>query len=54
MTAQGLKELAQTKSPKFGHFIVEFATPGIGTFSSRPVATSCFSISSIPDLVSRR
>src|ERR1700693_1683853 len=30
MTAQGLKELAQTKSPKFGHFIVEFATPGIG------------------------
>ncbi len=30
MAAQGLKELAQTKSPKFGHFIVEFATPGIG------------------------
>ena len=30
MTAQGLKELAQTKVPKFGHFIVEFATPGIG------------------------
>ena len=30
MTAQGLKEMARTKSPKFGHFIVEFATPGIG------------------------
>jgi len=30
MTAQGLKELAQTKTPKFGHFVVEFATPGIG------------------------
>ena len=30
MTTQGLKELAQTKTPKFGHFIVEFATPGIG------------------------
>jgi 2-keto-3-deoxy-L-rhamnonate aldolase RhmA len=28
--AQGLKELAGTKAPKFGHFIVEFATPGIG------------------------
>ena len=30
MAAQGLKELAETKAPKFGHFIVEFATPGIG------------------------
>ena len=30
MAAQGLKELAGTKAPKFGHFIVEFATPGIG------------------------
>src|ERR1700753_1382949 len=30
MTAQGLKELAQNKSPKFGHFVVEVATPGIG------------------------
>src|ERR1051325_5230693 len=30
MTATGLKAMAQTKSPKFGHFIVEFATPGIG------------------------
>ena len=26
----GLKELARTPGPKFGHFIVEFATPGIG------------------------
>src|SRR5215472_10825055 len=26
----GLKTLAGTKKPKFGHFIVEFATPGIG------------------------
>ena len=26
----GLKEMAGTKQPKFGHFIVEFATPGIG------------------------
>src|SRR4249920_1974902 len=30
MADSGLKELAQTKAPKFGHFIVEFATPGIG------------------------
>ena len=30
MAAQGLKELAQTRAPKFGHFVVEFATPGIG------------------------
>jgi 2-keto-3-deoxy-L-rhamnonate aldolase RhmA len=30
MAAQGLKELAGSKAPKFGHFIVEFATPGIG------------------------
>jgi 2-keto-3-deoxy-L-rhamnonate aldolase RhmA len=30
MTATGLKAMTQTKSPKFGHFIVEFATPGIG------------------------
>ena len=30
MAAQGLKARAQTRSPKFGHFIVEFATPGIG------------------------
>jgi 2-keto-3-deoxy-L-rhamnonate aldolase RhmA len=30
MSQQGLKELAASRSPKFGHFIVEFATPGIG------------------------
>ena len=30
MADQGLKTMASTKSPKFGHFIVEFATPGIG------------------------
>jgi 2-keto-3-deoxy-L-rhamnonate aldolase RhmA len=30
MARTGLKEMAKTKSPKFGHFIVEFATPGIG------------------------
>ena len=24
---QGLKELAGSRNPKFGHFIVEFATP---------------------------
>jgi len=30
MTATGLKAMSKTKSPKFGHFIVEFATPGIG------------------------
>src|SRR4029078_2361463 len=30
MSATGLKAMAKTKSPKFGHFIVEFATPGIG------------------------
>jgi 2-keto-3-deoxy-L-rhamnonate aldolase RhmA len=28
--AESLKTLAGTKKPKFGHFIVEFATPGIG------------------------
>src|SRR5260370_3976161 len=30
MAAQGLKEMAGVRTPKFGHFIVEFATPGIG------------------------
>jgi 2-keto-3-deoxy-L-rhamnonate aldolase RhmA len=30
MADSGLKAMARTKSPKFGHFIVEFATPGIG------------------------
>jgi 2-keto-3-deoxy-L-rhamnonate aldolase RhmA len=30
MTAKSLKDFARTKAPKFGHFIVEFATPGIG------------------------
>jgi 2-keto-3-deoxy-L-rhamnonate aldolase RhmA len=30
MPERGLKEMARTKDPKFGHFIVEFATPGIG------------------------
>src|SRR6516162_7755035 len=30
MTAQGLKQLAGIRAAKFGHFIVEFATPGIG------------------------
>jgi 2-keto-3-deoxy-L-rhamnonate aldolase RhmA len=30
MADQGLKAMAATKTPKFGHFIVEFATPGIG------------------------
>ena len=30
MAAHGLKELAGDRKPKFGHFIVEFATPGIG------------------------
>src|ERR1700685_2655874 len=30
MADSALKEMAKTKSPKFGHFIVEFATPGIG------------------------
>ncbi|MGE4250790.1 MAG: HpcH/HpaI aldolase/citrate lyase family protein [Parvibaculaceae bacterium] len=30
MNVSGLKAMARTKSPKFGHFIVEFATPGIG------------------------
>ena len=30
MAAHGLKDMAGTKEPKFGHFIVEFATPGIG------------------------
>ncbi|MBV9053957.1 MAG: hpch/hpai aldolase [Hyphomicrobiales bacterium] len=30
MAEHRLKGLAGTKAPKFGHFIVEFATPGIG------------------------
>ena len=30
MSERGLKAMAGTKAPKFGHFIVEFATPGIG------------------------
>lgn len=30
MSGQGLKALTRTREPKFGHFIVEFATPGIG------------------------
>jgi 2-keto-3-deoxy-L-rhamnonate aldolase RhmA len=30
MAEQGLKAMAGTKAPKLGHFIVEFATPGIG------------------------
>jgi 2-keto-3-deoxy-L-rhamnonate aldolase RhmA len=30
LAEQGLKEMAGVRTPKFGHFIVEFATPGIG------------------------
>jgi 2-keto-3-deoxy-L-rhamnonate aldolase RhmA len=30
MAGQSLKAMAGTRSPKLGHFIVEFATPGIG------------------------
>src|SRR5579871_98257 len=30
MPTTGLKAMARTRAPKFGHFIVEFATPGIG------------------------
>ena len=30
MADQGLKAMAGTKALKLGHFIVEFATPGIG------------------------
>ena len=30
MATGDLKRLAGTKAPKFGHFVVEFATPGIG------------------------
>jgi 2-keto-3-deoxy-L-rhamnonate aldolase RhmA len=30
MAEPGLKELSATRKPKLGHFIVEFATPGIG------------------------
>src|SRR5260221_512239 len=30
MATGDLKRLAGTEAPKFGHFIVEFATPGIG------------------------
>ena len=30
MARTGLKEMTQTREAKLGHFIVEFATPGIG------------------------
>ena len=30
MTAPTLRSLCQDKAYKFGHFVVEFATPGIG------------------------
>ena len=30
MPAAGLKQMAHERTAKFGHFIVEFATPGIG------------------------
>ena len=30
MSASGLKAMSRTKSAKLGHFVVEFATPGIG------------------------
>lgn len=30
MADQGLKQMAGVRAPKLGHFIVEFATPGIG------------------------
>src|SRR4051794_4804662 len=30
MSPTGLKEMAGARTPKIGHFIVEFATPGIG------------------------
>lgn len=30
MTGTGLKQMAKNRKAKFGHFIVEFATPGIG------------------------
>jgi 2-dehydro-3-deoxyglucarate aldolase/4-hydroxy-2-oxoheptanedioate aldolase len=30
MAAPGLKEMATSRQLKVGHFIVEFATPGIG------------------------
>ena len=30
MADQSLKQMARTRTAKFGHFVVEFATPGIG------------------------
>src|SRR3974390_620744 len=36
MAANSLKEFAGSKAPKFGHFIVEFATPGIGHILKSP------------------
>jgi 2-keto-3-deoxy-L-rhamnonate aldolase RhmA len=30
MAQRGLRAMAKSRKPKFGHFIVEFATPGIG------------------------
>lgn len=30
MSDRGLRAMARSRQPKFGHFVVEFATPGIG------------------------
>jgi 2-keto-3-deoxy-L-rhamnonate aldolase RhmA len=30
MAAKTIREMASTRAPKFGHFLVEFSTPGIG------------------------
>jgi hypothetical protein len=30
MAGHGLKEMAGSRQAKLGHFVVEFATPGIG------------------------
>ena len=55
MADQGLKAMAGRKAPKFGHFIVEFATPGIGLHpEDRQGAISCSSTWSTPAFSSRR
>ena len=53
MARADLKQMTRTPEAKLGHFIVEFATPGNGTFSNRRVVISRFSTSSIQVLASK-
>ena len=54
MADQGLKAMAGTKAAKLGHFIVEFATPGIGHILKSAGCDFVLSTSSTPASGSRR